>query len=262
MKNILKLEHWQEYLIEAIALGFLMVCVGIYATILESPASPVREAIASPLLRRICMGICICLTLIGIIYSPWGKKSGAHINPAFSFTLFRLKKMTGKDAIGYAIAQFIGGTSGVFLISKILGAFYTNPPVQYTVTIPNNLGWPIAFIVEMCLSFGLMVIVLFLMNTPRFYSRVGIFVGILVAIYIVVAAPITGMSINPARTFASAFPAGIWTDIWVYFLAPPLGMLLGAELYLYLSCKRLKNICVKYCKETQTRCIKPKHETV
>ena len=258
----MKLEHWQEYLIEAIALGFLMVCIGIYATILESPASPVREAIASPLLRRVCMGICICFTLIGIIYSPWGKKSGAHTNPAFSLALFRLRKMTAKDAAFYAIAQFIGGTLGVFLGSRLLGEFYTNPPIQYTVTIPNSWGWPLSFIVELGLSFGLILMVLFLMNTPRFYAQVGIFVGILVAIYIVVAAPITGMSINPARTFASAFPAGIWTDIWVYFLAPPLGMLLGAELYLYLSCRRLKNICVKYCKETPTRCIKSKHEIV
>src|SRR6516162_4081972 len=74
--------HWPEYLMEAAGLGLFMVSAGLFGTLLEYPQSPVHRAIADPFLRRTLMGVAMGLTAVGIIYSPWGKQSGAHINPA------------------------------------------------------------------------------------------------------------------------------------------------------------------------------------
>ncbi|MFQ5683048.1 MAG: hypothetical protein ACE5HC_07220 [Candidatus Binatia bacterium] len=75
---------------EAAGLGIFMVSACTFGTILEYPASPIHQAIADPFLRRILMGLAMGLTAVGIIYSPWGKQSGAHINPAITLTFFRL----------------------------------------------------------------------------------------------------------------------------------------------------------------------------
>lgn len=101
--------HWSEYLMEAAGLGLFMLSAVVVATVIEHPSSPVRAAIDNPLLRRIPMGLAMGLTAIGIIYSPWGKRSGAHINPAVTLTFYRLGKMARWDAILYVLAQCVGG---------------------------------------------------------------------------------------------------------------------------------------------------------
>lgn len=84
-------EHWPEYLMEAWGLGTFMVSAGLFATLLEYPGSPVREAIENADLRRGLMGLAMGLTAIAIIYSPWSKQSGAHINPVVTLTFWRLR---------------------------------------------------------------------------------------------------------------------------------------------------------------------------
>ena len=86
-------QHWPEYLMEAAGLGIFMIAAGVGATLLEYPASPVRQAIGDLLVRRILMGLAMGLTAIGIIYSPWGQQSGAHINPSVTAIFFRLGKV-------------------------------------------------------------------------------------------------------------------------------------------------------------------------
>src|SRR5215467_8679925 len=98
--------HWREYAMEAASLGFFMLSACLFGTLYENPASPVRQVLASPLARRILMGISMGLTAIGIIYSPWGKQSGAHINPSITLTFLRLGKIQRWDALFYALAQF------------------------------------------------------------------------------------------------------------------------------------------------------------
>ena len=100
MTDALK-HHWPEYLMEAACLGLFMVSAFTFGTILEHPASLVHQAIPNPLLRRFLMGLAMGSTAIGIIYSPWGKQSGAHINPSTTLTFFRLGKVATWDAIFY-----------------------------------------------------------------------------------------------------------------------------------------------------------------
>src|SRR5215470_6630855 len=114
-------QHWPEYLIEAGGLGFFMVSACVFATLLEYPGSPVRHAIVDAMLRRIPMGLAMGVTAMAIVYSRWGQRSGAHLNPAVSLTFWRLGKVEGWDALFYIAAQFVGAIVGVGIAATALG---------------------------------------------------------------------------------------------------------------------------------------------
>jgi aquaporin Z len=119
MKQALR-AHWPEYLMEAVGLMLFMISAGSFGTLLEYPESPVHQAIAAPFVRRSLMGLAMGLTAIALIYSPWGKQSGAHLNPATTLTFWRLGKVARWDACFYILAQFVGGLMGVLIIGGML----------------------------------------------------------------------------------------------------------------------------------------------
>ncbi len=239
---------------EAFGLGTFMVSACLFAMILEYPGSPVHQAIADPTLRRFLMGLAMGLTAIGIIYSPWGKQSGAHINPSVTLTFFRLGKIEPWDGVFYVLAQFTGAVAGVLVVSRVLGRWLADPHVNYVTTVPGMGGPLLAFLAEVVISFVLMGTILAVSNTDRLARYTGLFAGALVATYITIEAPISGMSMNPARTFGSALAARTWTTLWVYITAPPLGMLLAASLYLRLRGAQ-GVICAKLHHHNDKRCI-------
>jgi aquaporin Z len=246
--------HWPEYLMEAAELGLFMLAACAVTALLEHPASPVHQAIPHPVLRRVLIGLAMGLTGIGIVYSPFGKQSGAHFNPSVTLTFFRLGKVKPWDAFFYVAAQFVGGVTGVLLAAALLGGQVMPPSVQYAVTVPGAAGPGVAFLAELGISFILMTVVLNVSNTERLAPFTGLFTGTLVATYISLEAPLSGMSMNPARTLASAVPAQVFTALWVYFTAPPLGMLLAAELYLRRKGPR-QILCAKLHHQNSKRCI-------
>jgi aquaporin Z len=246
--------HWPEYLIEAAGLGLFMVSAGAFATLIHHPGSPVRGAVPDPLARRALMGIAMGLTAIAIIYSPWGKRSGAHINPAVTLTFWRLGKIEGRDAAFYVLAQFAGGAAGMAAVAAILAGPIADPSVRYVATLPGPLGAGAAFAAEAAISCGLMLAVLTLGNAPRVARFTGLAAGTLVAIYITFEDPLSGMSMNPARSFASASVGGVWTSYWVYLTAPALGMLAASRIYAGLR-GRSRVLCAKLHHDNDQRCI-------
>lgn len=193
-------------------------------------------------------------TAIAIIFSPLGKRSGAHFNPAVTLTFFRLGKIEAWDAVFYTLFQFVGGIAGVLLASFTLSKLLAHRSVNYAVTLPGPGGPIIAFLAELLISFILMSVVLTVSNTRRLGRWTGVFAGALVAFYITIESPISGMSMNPARTFSSAFGAHIWMSLWIYFIAPPLGMLLAAEGYRRVTAQRTIG-CAKLHHHNNKRCI-------
>jgi aquaporin Z len=246
--------HWPEYLMEASLLGAFMVSACLFGALYEFPDSPVRHAIASQLLRRVLMGLSMGLTAIAIIYSPWGKQSGAHINPSVTVTFLRLGKIKIWDAIFYIASQFVGAVLGVVFVAYFLGRQLADPAVRYVVTVPGDHGLWVALLAEFVIAFGMMTTVLHFSNHHRLDRYTGLFAGLLVATYITIEAPFSGMSMNPARTFGSGFSAEIWSGLWIYLTAPPLAMLTAAEIYLW----RKGQLAVKCCKlhhDNNKRCI-------
>ena len=223
--------HWPEYLIEAGALATFMISACVFGTLLGHPASPVVATVSSPFTRRVMMGVLMGLTAIAIIHSPWGRRSGAQMNPALTLTFFRLGRSAPRDAAGYIVAQFVGGAIGVMVAGAFLGSALSAPGVMYVVTEPGMAGVAVAFVAELIISSAMMTMVLRTSSSERWKRYTGMLAGLLVATYIAIEAPLSGMSMNPARTVASALAAHHWTAAWVYFVAPLLGMLLAAELF-------------------------------
>ncbi len=247
-------DHYPEYLIEAALLSAFMISACVFATLLFHPASPVREAVTHPMWRRALMGLAMGLTALSIVHTPFGKRSGAHLNPALTFTFFRLGKVKGYDAFFYIFAQFTGGAAGVSVARLVLGELLADSSINYAATVPGSKGLAVAFLAEAAMTFVLMSVVLSVSNSRRFARFTGMCAALLVAVYITFEAPLSGMSMNPARTLASAVPANIWTALWIYFTAPPLGMLLAAETYLRVSGGR-SVICAKLHHANHQRCI-------
>jgi aquaporin Z len=252
-------QHWPEYLMEAGELGSFMIAACVVVALLEHPASPLNHGIPDPLVRRVLTGTAMGLTAIGIIYSPWGKQSGAHFNPAVTLTFWRLGKVDRWDAALYVVAQFVGAVVGVLVSRAALGDLIAHPAVNYVATVPGASGADAAFLAELLISFGLMTVVLHVSNTPHLASYTGLFCGALVATYISIEAPISGMSMNPARTFGPALVAQACAGLWVYFTAPPLGMLMAAQVYLRLRGSTGVK-CAKLHHENEKRCIFCEHK--
>jgi aquaporin Z len=245
--------HWPEYLIEAWALGTFMVSAALFTALLEYPGSPIHQLIPNGHVRRVLIGVAMGLTAIALIYSPWGQQSGAHMNPATTLTFLRLGKVTPWDAAFYIAAQFVGGICGVLLSKLILGQILAHQSVSYVATVPGPAGAGVAFAAETAMACGMMLMVLYVTNTTKLAPYTGLFAGILVVLYITFEAPLSGMSMNPARTFASALPSGIWTSGWIYFSAPVLGMFFAAGLFRATNDSRLA--CPKLHHSFKQRCI-------
>ena len=129
-----------------------------------------------------------------------------------------------------------------------------HPNVRYVVTIPGPAGPIVALIAEAAISGVLMLAVLVTSNHPTLSRYTGWFAGFLLLVYIAFEAPLSGMSLNPARTVGSAASANVWTSLWIYFAAPIGGMLLAAEAY--LRWKGADHVfCAKLNHNGRARCI-------
>ncbi len=246
--------NWTEYALEGWALGLFMVAACGFGVLLFYPGSPVVAALPAELPRRLLMGIAMGGTAILNFYSPWGRRSGAQMNPAVTLTFFRLGRMPARDALGYVGGQFAGGLLGTFVAAAALRPALADPAVHYVATVPGPWGLAAAWVGELLISFGMMLMVLTVASRERLAPYTGLCAGALVALYIALETPVSGMSMNPARTFGSALPAMEWRGLWIYFSALPLGMLLAAELR-HLVGRQLERVCGKMHHDDRYRCL-------
>src|SRR5262249_18624050 len=128
------------------------------------------------------------------------------------------------------------------------------PALRYAVTAPGVRGSAAAFAAELMVSFVLMSTILVSSNSGRLNRFTPYLVGLLYAIFITLEAPLSGMSMNPARSFAPGLHVGYWHGLWLYFIAPTLGMLLGAEVFLRAR-GRVPPFCAKLHHNNNKRCI-------
>jgi aquaporin Z len=246
--------HWPEYLMESAELACFMISACVFTVLLQHPASPVRTALPDDTPRRVLTGIAMGLIAISIFHSPWGKRSGAHLNPSVTLTFYWLGKIQARDAVFYILAQFAGGIAGVGVASLLMGAALGHPQVNYAATMPGPTGPWVAFGAEFVISFLMITAVLTFSNSKRLTRWTPVVAGTLVAAYISIEAPLSGMSMNPARTIGSAVWAASFPALWVYFTAPVLGMLLAARLY--VSRHGVNRVfCAKLHHHNSQRCI-------
>ena len=225
--------HWPEYAIEGWALGMFMISASVATVLSYDPRSPTFGLIENEFWKRALMALAMAGTAAAIIYSPWGKRSGAHMNPAFTLSFWVMGKINTVDAVYYALFQFVGGLAGSLLSYVLTGGLLADPQANWAATVPGPQGVAAALFSELIIAFILMFVVAVMLNS-KFDQLIGIVAGGLIFLYVLYESPYSGFGMNPARSFSSALPADTWTAFWVYLIAPPTGMLTAVFVHSYV----------------------------
>ena len=229
--------NWNEYAAEACGTGF-NVLVGLSAGVFNfSPAFPVAHLIPSQSLRLLLTGLIFAGSGSLFAISPLGKLSGAHINPSVSLAFFARGKMHPHDFIAYLIAQFIGAIVGAWLLVLIWRQRASD--VRDGVTAPGP-GYPIwfVFLAEVGMTLVLVLAIFAFLSSQRLMRWTPLMTWMLVATLVWLGAPISGTSLNPARSFGPSLVSWFWSYQWLYWIAPPLGSLCAVLLFRLLASDR------------------------
>lgn len=250
--------HGREYLMEAAGLAGFVLGAGLLTIFLEHPDFPVMQSLfggeANAIWRRVPLGLMMG-AYIALVIRLFGEKSGAHVNPATTWTFFRLGKTSFSNAVFYTLAQFAGAIAAAQLLKAALGEWFAHPLINFGVTKPMPPHDSMSgFVAEFIISFVLMFAILIVTSLSSLEKYVAPASGVLIALYLIFELPYSGMSMNPARSFAASLAANEWEHLWIYFVAPPLAMLLAAEIYVRIKTafpNIFDNELPVYPKETQ-----------
>jgi MIP family channel proteins len=166
------------------------------------------------------------LIILAMVYAT-GHLSGAHINPAVTVAFTLTRHFPARDAAAYIAAQAAGAAAGALTLL----ATWTDTPADLGATVPS-VGVASALVYETVMTAILMfVITAVATDTRAVGAAAAIAIGGTVGLDAMFGGPVTGASMNPARSFGPALAAGQWTDFWVYIVGPLLGATAGAAAY-------------------------------
>lgn len=175
------------------------------------------------------------LVIMAMIYAT-GHLSGAHINPAVTLAFAATRHFPARDAAAYVGAQLVGAAIGGFALLAV----WPDKPASLGATVPS-IGLGGAFVYELLLTAFLMFVIMAVATDTRAVgAAAAIAIGGTVAMDALMGGPITGASMNPARSFGPALASGEWRDFWLYVLAPTVGALAGALAYQAVRGDRVK----------------------
>ncbi|MBO2010609.1 MIP/aquaporin family protein [Hymenobacter negativus] len=226
--------NWRHYMVEAAGIMAFLTVSSVASVVFHHPDSALARALGpSAWVQRIGVGLAVGLLIVAMAYSPWGKRSGAHFNPAVTLGFWQLGHIGTADALWYVLAQFSGALLAGFGMFWLLKPWFAHPEIHYNTTRPTEgaHGWALALGAELLISAGLMLVLLWSLHSARFKQWAGALVGFTLALFVVVESPLSGMSLNPARSLGAAVAAGSGSELWLYFLGPLLAMWTTAELY-------------------------------
>lgn len=222
--------HFPEYLAEFVGTA-CMVFFGLSFVVFDfAPGLPMSRWLPDHSLRLLITGLCFSGTGALVVISPLGRLSGGHINPSVSLAFWLHGKMRLTDFCAYVIAQILGGLLGALALAFVWGSYAAS--VKNGMTLPGA-GWTPcgAFFMETGITALLVFLIFFFVSSQRLMRWTPLMTWILVAVMVWLEAPMTGTSLNPARSFGPAFVSQLWQDQWIYLVAPPLGGVVGLLLF-------------------------------
>ena len=229
---------WQAYLSELTGTA-LLIGIGLSFVILDfGDGSPVAAILPDAGMRRLLTGFLFGATGAAIAYSHVGRVSGAHINPVVTLAFYLKGRLSGRDTVGYTLAQFAGAVAGSL---PLLLWGEEGRSVQFGGTTPGT-GYTIwaALGGEIVTTIGLILGLFIFLGHRRLRPCTPLLFPFLYAAMVYLEAPVSGTSTNPARSLGPAVISGVWSGWWIYFIGPLTGMMIGLGLHRFSWLKRFE----------------------
>ena len=246
--------NWSEYLSEFFGTA-IMMAIGIGAVVfMWSEGSVMTELIPSEPWRRLATGILFAGGGTAVVLSPLGQRSGGHLNPAMTFAFWLRGKISHIDAAMYSVAQVLGAVLGVLIVGAVaseaastVNLGMTTPGVGYSATV--------ALAAELVITFSLIFLVFWAVDRRAIARYTPYLAGVLIAFLVMIEAPISGTSLNPARSLAPAALMGVFDDLWLYFVGPIAGAVLAVAVYRVIGAEKAATGCAKLHHTDQYPCL-------
>lgn len=210
---------------------YLAEAIGTFCLVFAGTGAIVVDGVSGGKVTSLGIGLVFGLIVLAMIYSV-GHISGAHLNPAVTLGFVAVKKMAFKEVPFYWIAQLAGALFASLMVKLIF-------PVHQTLgaTFPSGT-WEQGFGLEFILSFILMFAIMGVAHDERAEGLMaGVAIGAVIALEAIFGGPISGASMNPARSIAPAVVSGNYQSLWIYCLSPTLGAVVGAISYQLVKCQ-------------------------
>lgn len=203
--------------------------LGAFALVFAGCGAIVTDAHTHGALGVVGVSLVFGLVILAAI-AALGHVSGAHFNPAVTFSFFLTRHLPARHALAYLAGQLAGAT----LAALLLWAIWPSQPADLGATVPSIAAGR-AVIVEGVMSGLLMLVILSVATDTRAVGApAALAIGATITLDALFGGPLTGASMNPARSFAPALVSGEWRDFWVYLAGPLIGAPLGAFAYQYV----------------------------
>jgi len=213
--------YWREVLAESI---------GTFALVFAGTGAVMVNQISNGAITHLGISFVFGAVVAALIYGM-GHLSGAHFNPAVTLGFWASGFFPKRRVLPYILAQSAGAIAASTLLLIALG-----PVAQLGATVPLNGNWLQSLVLETVLTFILMFVILGSgLDRRAHLGFAGLAIGLMVGLEAAFMGPITGASMNPARSLGPAFVGGIWQHHWVYWVAPILGAQLAVVVYRQLS---------------------------
>lgn len=208
--------------------------LGTFALVFAGTGAIIINDVSGGTITHIGIALTFGLVVLAMIYTL-GDISGAHLNPAVTLGFYSARRFSARDVLPYILAQ----CAGALLASGILKLLF---PAHQNLGATHPAGSAMqTFVLETVLTFLLMFVVLNVSTGAKEKgATAGIAIGAVIGLEAMFAGPITGASMNPARSFAPALLSGQMADLWIYLAAPVLGALVAVAA---CCCVREKGCC-------------------
>jgi MIP family channel proteins len=204
---------------------YTLICIGVGAICLDSVTHGGVGLVGIALAHGLAIATMISAT---------GHISGGHLNPAVTIGALAGGKISFKDSIYYIVAQLLGAVLAALSLKGFFSSELLDSVRYGTPALGSDTSITAGVFIEAILTFFLVFVVYGTAIDHRGPKVGGLFIGLVITMDILVAAPLTGASMNPARTFGPAVLSGFWENHLVYWVGPPLGGLVAAVVYQYL----------------------------
>lgn len=207
--------------------------IGTFFLVLMGPGAAMVNAWAHGTVTHVGVSLAFAFVVTAMIFAL-GHVSGAHINPAVTLGLWSVRRFPARDVVPYVAAQCLGAVAAAAAWRGMLGTLVTAGATQPAISTAS------ASAVEFLLSFVLMLVIMAVVTQDRAGDGMAaLAIGLTVGLCALVGGPLTGASMNPARSFGPAAVSGVWRAHWIYWLAPILGMIAAAHAFEMLRSSRV-----------------------